>query len=69
LQFVSDLDYAALIAVYGGSSDSHSFQMGRNGSASGVKDVLSSVGKGQDALVLIWSNGGSTFRVLHAPGA
>jgi serine protease Do len=37
--------------------------------AAGVKDALSSVAKGQDALVLIWSNGGSTFRVLHAPGA
>ncbi|MBV8050731.1 MAG: PDZ domain-containing protein, partial [Acidobacteriaceae bacterium] len=37
--------------------------------AAQVKDALSSVGKGQDALVLIWSNGGSTFRVLHAPGA
>jgi hypothetical protein len=28
---------------------------------------LASVPKGQDALVLVWSNGGSTFRVLHAP--
>jgi serine protease Do len=39
------------------------------GSASDVKEALSNVPKGQDALVLIWSNGGSTFRVLHAPGA
>jgi serine protease Do len=38
-------------------------------SAGDVKDALASVAKGQDALVLIWSNGGSTFRVLHAPGA
>ena len=37
--------------------------------ASDVKQALASVPKGQDALVLIWSNGGSTFRVLHAPEA
>jgi len=36
-------------------------------SASDVKDALASVPKGQDALLLIWSNGGSSFRVLHAP--
>jgi serine protease Do len=35
--------------------------------ASEAKQALSSVPKGQDALVLVWSNGGSTFRVLHAP--
>ena len=34
--------------------------------ASDVKNALSSVPKGQDALVLVWSNGGNTFRVLHA---
>jgi hypothetical protein len=28
---------------------------------------LGSVPKGQDALLLVWSTGGSTFRVLHAP--
>jgi len=36
-------------------------------SASEVQKALSTVPKGQDALVLVWSNGGSTFRVLHAP--
>jgi serine protease Do len=36
-------------------------------SVADVKQALSSVPKGQDALVLIWSNGGSTFRVMHAP--
>jgi serine protease Do len=36
-------------------------------SASDVKQALSSVGNGKDALVLVWSNGGNTFRVLHAP--
>ena len=34
-------------------------------SAADVAKALSSVPKGQDALVLVWSNGGSTFRVLH----
>ncbi len=33
--------------------------------AAEVKDALGSVPKGQDALVLVWSNGGNTFRVLH----
>jgi serine protease Do len=34
-------------------------------SASDVAQALSNVPKGQDALVLVWSNGGNTFRVLH----
>src|ERR1039457_1591098 len=34
-------------------------------SAADVAHALSSVPNGQDALVLVWSNGGSTFRVLH----
>ncbi|MGA9393176.1 MAG: PDZ domain-containing protein, partial [Candidatus Sulfotelmatobacter sp.] len=34
--------------------------------ADDVQKALSAVPKGQDALVLVWSNGGSTFRVLHA---
>jgi len=33
--------------------------------AAEVQRALSSVPKGQDALVLVWSNGGNTFRVLH----
>ncbi len=36
-------------------------------SASDVKEALSKVAKGEDALLLVWSNGGNTFRVLHAP--
>lgn len=36
-------------------------------SAADVQQELSKVSKGQDALVLVWSNGGNTFRVLHAP--
>jgi len=34
-------------------------------SAADVSRALSSVPTGQDALVLVWSNGGNTFRVLH----
>jgi serine protease Do len=34
-------------------------------SAADVQKELSSVPKGDDALVLVWSNGGTTFRVLH----
>ena len=36
-------------------------------SAAEVQKALASVPKGQDALVLVWSDGGNTFRVLHAP--
>jgi serine protease Do len=35
-------------------------------SASDVQQALSSVAQGQDALLLVWSNGGNTFRVLHS---
>jgi serine protease Do len=38
-------------------------------SAADVQKALSSVPKGQDALVLVWSNGGNTFRVLHSAQA
>lgn len=34
-------------------------------SAAEAAQVLSNVPNGQDALVLVWSSGGSTFRVLH----
>ena len=34
-------------------------------SASDAAQQLSSIPTGQDALVLVWSDGGSTFRVLH----
>lgn len=36
-------------------------------SAAQVQEALSAVPKGQDALLLVWSNGGNTFRVLRAP--
>jgi serine protease Do len=35
-------------------------------SAQDAKQALSSIANGQDALVLVWSNGGSTFRVMHS---
>ncbi len=34
-------------------------------SAADVAKALSDIPKGEDALVLVWSNGGNTFRVLH----
>jgi len=34
-------------------------------SAADVAETLSNAPKGQDALLLVWSNGGNTFRVLH----
>jgi len=36
-------------------------------SAADVREALGNVPKGQDALLLVWSGGGNTFRVLHAP--
>lgn len=34
-------------------------------SAADVQQALSGIAKGQDALVLVWSQGGNTYRVLH----
>ena len=36
-------------------------------SAADVQQQLGGIPKGKDALVLVWSNGGNTFRVLHSP--
>jgi serine protease Do len=36
-------------------------------SVADVQKNLGSIAKGQDALLLVWSNGGNTFRVLHSP--
>jgi len=36
-------------------------------SASDVQQALAKVPKGQDALLLVYSNGGNSFRVLHSP--
>jgi serine protease Do len=38
-------------------------------SAAAVKQQLDSIPKGQDALLLVWSNGGNTFLVMHSPAA
>jgi serine protease Do len=35
-------------------------------SASDVQQALTSVPKGDDVMLLVWSNGGNSFRVLHA---
>jgi serine protease Do len=37
--------------------------------AADVQKALSAIPQGQDALVLVWSSGGTTFRVLHANAA
>ncbi len=38
-------------------------------SAADVQRALSAVPNGQDALLLVWSRGGNSFRVLHSPDA
>ena len=77
LQVPGDVHGAVIEQVQPGSSaDNAGLQRGelilevnrhKVQSAADVKKELSSVPNGQDALVLVWSNGGSTFRVLHAP--
>ncbi len=37
-------------------------------SASDASQVLKGIPSGQDVLVLVWSQGGNTFRVLHPNG-
>ncbi len=76
LQAPDDLHGAVIERVLPGSpSDDAGLQPGQvimgvnrqpTKSASDVQKALAGVPKGQDALVLIWANGGSTFRVLHA---
>ncbi len=79
LQASSDLQGAVVEQVQPGSSaDDAGLQRGdvivqvdrkpvQN--ASDVQKALSAVPQGQDALVLVWSNGGTTFRVMHATSA
>jgi serine protease Do len=77
LQAPRDLHGAVIEQVQPGSSaDNAGLQQGdiilevnrhRVQSASDVQQALSNVKKGDDALLLVWSNGGSTFRVLHSP--
>jgi serine protease Do len=76
LQAPSDVQGAVVEQVQPGSAaDNAGLQQGdvilevnrrKVRDAAEVKDALSSVPSGQDALLLVWSNGGSTFRVLHA---
>ena len=75
LQLPSDVHGAVVEDVQPGSpADNAGLQRGdvivevnrhSQQSAADVSQALSSIAKGQDALVLVWSNGGSTFRVLH----
>ena len=77
LQVPSEIHGAVVEQVQPGSSaDNAGLQQGdiilevnrhKVQSASDVQQALSNVQKGQDALVLVWSNGGNTFRVLHSP--
>jgi serine protease Do len=75
LQISSDVHGAVVEDVQPGSpADNAGLQRGdvivevnrhSEQSADDVAKALSNVAKGQDALVLVWSNGGNSFRVLH----
>ena len=77
LQVPSDVHGALIEQVQPGSSaDNAGLQQGdiilevnrhKVRTPAEVQQALSSVPEGQDALVLVWSNGGNTFRVLHSP--
>ena len=77
LQVPSDVHGALIEQVQPGSSaDNAGLQQGdiilevnrhKVRTPSDVQQALSHVPEGQDALVLVWSNGGNTFRVLHSP--
>ena len=77
LQVPSELHGAVVEQVQPGSSaDNAGLQQGdiilevnrhKVQSVSEVQQALKNVSKGQDALILVWSNGGNTFRVLHSP--
>jgi serine protease Do len=77
LQAPRDLHGAVIEQVQPGSSADEAglqrgdiiVQVNRHDVQSGadVKQALATIPKGHDALLLVWSNGGNTFRVLHAP--
>jgi serine protease Do len=77
LQAPRDLHGAVIEQVQPGSSaDNAGLQRGdvvlevnrhKVETAADVQQALGKVAKGQDALILVWSNGGNTFRVLHSP--
>ena len=76
LQAPSDVQGAVVEHVQPGSpADNAGLQQGdiilevnrhKVQNASEVKQALASVPQGQDALLLVWSNGSNTFRVLHS---
>lgn len=76
LQAPSDIKGAVVERVQPGSAaDNAQLQQGdiilevnrhKVQNAAEVKEALSNVPKGEDALLLVWSNGGNTFRVLHS---
>jgi serine protease Do len=78
LQVPADVHGVVIEQVQSGSSaDNAGLQQGdiilevnrhKVQSAQDVQEALSKVPKGEDALLLVWSNGGNTFRVLHATG-
>jgi len=77
LQAPADLRGAVIDQVQPGTSaDNAGLQQGdiilevnrhKVQNAEDVKEALSKVAKGEDALLLVWSNGGNSFRVLHSP--
>ncbi|HME36715.1 MAG TPA: Do family serine endopeptidase [Candidatus Sulfotelmatobacter sp.] len=77
LQAPSDIHGAVIEQVQPGSpADNAGLQRGdiilevnrhKVQSASDVQQALAKVPKGEDALLLVYSNGGNTFRVLHSP--
>lgn len=77
LQAPSNLHGAVIEQVQPGSSaDNAGLQQGdvilevnrhKVTNAADVQQALQNVPKGQDALLLVWSNGGNTFRVMHSP--
>ena len=76
LQAPRDLEGAVIERVQPGSAaDNAGLQQGdiilevnrhKVQNAAEVQQALASVAKGEDALLLVWSNGGNTFRVLHS---
>ncbi len=77
LQAPTELRGAVIEQVQPGSpADNAGLQQGDNilevnrhkvQTASDVQQALAKVPKGEDALLLVYSNGGNTFRVLHSP--
>ena len=76
MQAPSDVHGAVITDVQPGSSADHAqlqrgeiiLEVNRHKveSAAEVRDALKNVPAGQDALLLVYSNGGNTYRVLHA---